>query len=222
MKKAADNSGGTVLIVAPLGKDAALAIGVLAQAGISAQSCPGIAEAAAAFNDETNALMIAEESLETKQLPVLLKALRAQPAWSDIPIVILASIGGSERMSLQAVDIFGPAGNVTLLERPLHGVTLVSAMKVALRARRRQHEVRELIEERETVLSGISDAFSAINHDWCYTYVNDRVAEMAGRPKEQLLGHNIWEAFPEAVGSEFYKLAHQVMGDRQPIQRELY
>ncbi|MEP6822843.1 MAG: ATP-binding protein, partial [Chthoniobacterales bacterium] len=52
--------------------------------------------------------------------------------------------------------------------------------------------------------------------------VNDRVAEMAGRPKEQLLGHNIWEAFPDAVGSEFYKLAHQVMRDRQPIQSELY
>lgn len=222
MTNEADNSGGTVLVVAPLGKDAALAIGVLEKAGISAQSCPGIAEAAAAMNYATNALMIAEESLDTKQLPALLEALSGQPPWSDIPIVILASIGGSERMSLQAVDIFGPAGNVTLLERPLHGVTLVSAMKVALRARRRQHEVRELIEERETVLSGISDAFSAINHDWCYTYVNDRVAEMAGMPREQLLGHNIWEEFPEAVGTEFYTLAHQVMRDRQPIQRELY
>lgn len=222
MKHGADNLGGTILIVAPLGKDAPLAISVLAQAGIAAESCAGIVEAAAALNDQTNALLLAEEALETKQLPVLLKALSDQPAWSDIPIVILASIAGSERMSLRAVDIFGPAGNVTLLERPLHGVTLVSAMKVALRARRRQHEVRELIAERETVLSGISDAFSAINRDWCYTYVNDRVAELAELPREQLLGRNIWEAFPDAVGSEFYNLAHQVMQDRQPIQSELY
>ena len=222
MKHGADNSGGTVLIVAPLGKDAPLAIGVLAQAGIAAERFSGIAEVAGALNEQTNALLLAEESLETKQLPVLLAALKNQPAWSDIPIVILASIGGSERMSLQAVDIFGPAGNVTLLERPLHGVTLVSAMKVALRARRRQHEVRELIAERETVLTGISDAFSAIDREWRYTYVNDRVAELAGLPKEKLLGRNIWEAFPDAVGSEFYRLAHQVMQNRQPVQCELY
>ncbi len=210
------------MIVAPLGKDAVLAIDVLESAGIAARSCGEIAAAAAALDEKTNALVIAEESLETSRLPVLLQALREQPAWSDIPIVILASIGGSERMSLQAVDIFGPAGNVTLLERPLHGVTLVSAMKVALRARQRQHEVRALISERETVLSGITDAFSAINRDWRYTYVNERIAEIAGMPKEQLLGRNVWEAFPDAVGTEFYDLTHQVMRDREPIQRELY
>ncbi|MEP6809371.1 MAG: ATP-binding protein [Chthoniobacterales bacterium] len=222
MKNATENPGGTVLIVAPVGKDASLAAGVLADAGIPARICADIAEAAATMSEEISALLLAEEALALEQLPKMLRALQQQPPWSDIPVVILASIGGNERMSLRAVDIFGPAGNVTLLERPLHGVTLVSALKVALRARRRQYEVRELLEQRETVLAGISDAFSSIDHEWRYIYVNDRVAELAGLPKEEMLGRNIWELFPQAVGTEFYTLAHQAMNERRAVQKEFF
>jgi PAS domain S-box-containing protein len=222
MKKETEESAGAVLIVAPIGKDAALASDVLRQAGIAAQVCKDVADAAAQFGDGTSAILLAEEALDTSQLPALLGALKRQPAWSDVPVIILTSSGGGERMSLQAVDIFGPAGNVTLLERPLHGVTLVSAMNVALRARQRQFEVRELIEQRETVLTSISDAFSSIGYDWRYLYVNDRVAELAGVPKQDLLGRNIWEVFPEAVGGEFYQLAHQVMEERVAVQAEIF
>ena len=40
-------------------------------------------------------------------------------------------------------------GNVSLLERPLGAVTLVSAVQAALRARRRQYEVRHHLLRRE-------------------------------------------------------------------------
>lgn len=222
MKNAAESPSGVVLVVAPLGKDGPLAAEVLAGAGISARVCANIEDAAARVSDETLGLLLAEEALVPSMLPALLKALGDQPTWSDIPIIILASIGGTERMSMHVVDIFGPTGNVTLLERPLHGVTLVSAMKVALRARLRQYEVRELIDQRETVLSSISDAFSAIDFNWRYTYVNDRVAELAGMAREKMLGRNIWEIFPQAVGTDFYHLAHEAMNERRPVYGELY
>src|SRR5262249_28960760 len=47
----------------------------------------------------------------------------------------------------------GALGNVTLLERPLHQLTLLSTVQVALRARRRQHDLRQLhatLEQRVT------------------------------------------------------------------------
>lgn len=222
MKATPDESAGAVLIVAPIGKDAALAADVLRRAGINAKICARVAEAAAEFGESTSAILLAEEALDTSELPALLAALKRQPAWSDVPVIILTSSGGGDRMSLQAVDIFGPAGNVTLLKRPLHGVTLVSAMKVALRARERQYEVRELIEQRETLLTSISDAFSSIDHNWRYLYVNNRVAELAGLPKSQMLGRNIWEIFPDAVGGEFYKLAHIAMNERRAVQGEFF
>ena len=60
-----------------------------------------------------------------------------------------------------------------------------------------------MIEQRETVLTSISDAFSAIDREWRYTYVNEQVAKLAGRTKEEMVGRNIWEIFPDArrIGS---------------------
>src|SRR3954471_16102209 len=158
MKSKVEPAAAAVLIAAPLGKDAALAAGVLEQSGIHAHACANLLELAEQFREPTLALLIAEEALVSTELPVLLTALGEQPAWSDVPIIVLTSGATGDRMSREVVDIFGPAGNVTLLERPFGSVTLVSAVKVALRARARQHEVRDLLEQRETVLTGISDA----------------------------------------------------------------
>ena len=124
--------------------------------------------------------------------------------------------------STTALEIFGSAANVTLLERPLRKVSLVATVKLALRARRRQREVRDLIAERETILSSISDAFSVLDRNWRYTFVNQRVAELAGLPREKMVGKVIWEIFPDAAKGEFYERCHRVMESRQPDQFELF
>ncbi|MFN2508351.1 MAG: PAS domain-containing protein, partial [Chthoniobacterales bacterium] len=222
MKSVAELSRRVVLIVAPIGKDAALAAGALEQAGIAARICAGLADAARQLNEEADAILIAQEALVASELPVLLEALHQQPPWSDIPVIVLTSSGSAAQVSLHAVNIFGPAGNVTLLERPLHGVTLVSTMKSALRARRRQYEVRELLEQRETVLTGISDAFAALDHDWRYTYVNDKAAEYAGLAREEMIGRRIWDIYPEAKGGTFYQYAHRAVETQRPQQFEQY
>lgn len=164
---------GTVLVVAPKGRDAQLAAGALERGGISVTVSPDVGEIAQHFTDETDALVIAEEALLPKQLPLLLDKLRRQPPWSDIPVIILTAPGGGDRASAQALEVFGPATNVSLLERPLRMVTMVAAVKVAMRARRRQRQVRDLILEREAVLETISRAKVE--------------AEQANRAKDQFL-----------------------------------
>lgn len=213
---------GGVLVVAPTGKDAPLALSVLAKHGIRAQSCPNLIEVAKLFNDATDAILLAQEALVPSETLFLLDALGAQPAWSDVPLIILAGHGGGEEISRHALEVFGPAANVTLLERPLHVVTLVSTMRVALRARQRQREVRNLIEQRDNLLASISDAFSALDRDWRYTYVNDRVAEFAGIPKEKLIGQVIWDVFPKAKDSEFYERCQRAMQTREPDRFEIF
>ena len=221
-RKKGDPSGGTVLIAAPLGKDAALAAAALEQAGIATTICARVSEIADRLDDATHAILVAAEALVASDVPSLLDRLEQQPPWSDIPLILLTTSGGGDEMSRRALEIFGPKANVTLLERPLQAVTLVSTVQVALRARRRQYEVRDLIEQRETVLAGISDAFSALDSEFRYTFVNDRVAELAGVPKEQMLGRVIWEIFPDAVDSEFYERCQQVMKTRQPAHGDFF
>jgi PAS domain S-box-containing protein len=200
-----------------------LAADALAQSGIESQICGSLVDLCGRIGEGAAAVLLAEEALSAAQLPELLKALRAQPAWSDLPLLILTSATHQDdAASVEILKLFGPSGNVTLLERPLRSVILVSTVQVALRARRRQYEVRDLLAERETVLTSISDAFSALDRDWRYIYVNDKVAELAGWPKEKMVGRVIWEIFPEAIGTEFYELAHMAMEKQVPAQGEFF
>ncbi len=213
---------GAVLIVAPTGRDAALARGTLSEAGVVGEIVPDLGTMVAQLDAATGAALIAEEALTPVHTGQLLEWLRAQPRWSDLPLLILSSAAANENDIAQIVNFFSTAGNVTLIERPVRPLMLVSAVQAALRARQRQNEVRRLIEQREMLLSSISDAFSALDRDWRYIYVNQRIAQLAGIPRDQLLGRKIWEVFPEAVGTEFYECCHRVMTGKEPEQLDFY
>jgi two-component system, chemotaxis family, CheB/CheR fusion protein len=215
MSSRRDVPAGAVLIVAPMGRDAALAASTLEQAGVPSAPCADLAELTQLLNDTTGAALVAEEALSSGGVPQLLDWLRQQPTWSDLPLLILTNAHRPEESSARILHLFGATANVALIERPLGGITLVSAVQTALRARRRQHQVRELVEQRETLLSSISDAFSALDHEWRYTYVNAKVAELAGISREQLIGRVIWEVFPTAVNTEFYHRCHRAMETKQ-------
>lgn len=148
----------SVLVLAPRGQDASLAASALRRAELPVEICSDLLQVAQRFNDQTNVLLIAEEALLPTQLPMLLERLREQPAWSDVPVIILTAPGGGDRASVQALRVFGPAANVSLLERPLRIVTLVAALKTASRARRRQWEVRDLLIARENALASLVQA----------------------------------------------------------------
>ena len=174
---------------------------------------------AAQISDQTGAILLAAEAFADVAAPQLMTRLREQPKWSDLPLLVVT--GGTE-VSRRIRDLAGASANVMLIARPLRAFTLISAVRATLRARRSQYEARDLIEERDTVLASISEAFSALDRDWRYTHVNDRVAEMAGWPKEKMIGQVIWEIFPEAVGTEFHKKAVAVMETRQASHGEFF
>ncbi|PNG59549.1 Virulence sensor protein BvgS precursor [Variovorax sp. WDL1] len=88
-------------------------------------------------------IMLAEEVLAGPALVELTGALGAQPPWSDVPVLVLARQGADSRAIANAMDEFA---NVTVIERPMRVASLVSAVRTALRARRRQYELRSLLE----------------------------------------------------------------------------
>jgi signal transduction histidine kinase/ActR/RegA family two-component response regulator len=142
-----------ILIVAPLGRDAVAMVELLQSHGYLAQVCSGLADAAAAVEQGAGALLLTEESLEREQMTALLPRLDGQPAWSELPVIILTTVG--ERSAERLDHIAAAAGGVTLLERPLGVATLLRSIEVALRSRRRQYQVRDLLaaqQARETAL----------------------------------------------------------------------
>lgn len=58
---------------------------------------------------------------------------------------------------------------------------------------------RRLVE----TLEHISDAFFTLDHNWCFSYLNSQAEIVLERSRHDLLGKNVWQEFPDAVGSIF-------------------
>ena len=203
----------------PKGPEKNIATKALKREGIRTEVFERLDQLTKQINDRTGAILLAEEVFASTRLPQFQRRLHEQPEWSDLPLLVLTD-GSETQQRIRA--LFGPNANVTFVVRPLRNVTLVSAVQAALRGRHHQFGVRDLMEERETVLASISEAFSALDRKWRYTHVNDKVAEMAGWPKEKMIGRVIWEIFPEAVGTDFYDHCQRVMEKREPSHGEFF
>lgn len=143
-----------VLVLAPIGADAANIAKVLRLAQLGVLICPD-GESAAAALPQSGALLVTEEALRPQQRAVLIAALQQQSPWSDFPLLIIASGTTIHRWATESPTLLGSRSNVTLVARPLQSATLVAAVNAALRARRRQYELRDLLAEREALLDSL-------------------------------------------------------------------
>src|SRR6476646_3254297 len=135
-----------VIITAPVGQDAEAMASALKREGFETQICQRLDECSRQMADSAGAVLLTEEALEAVQASRFLDVIRTQPPWSELPLIILTSGGESRRSEL--LDLAAAAaGTITLLERPISTRTLVRSVQVALRSRRRQYEVRDLLAE---------------------------------------------------------------------------
>jgi signal transduction histidine kinase len=136
-----------VFVLAHLERDSQLISQLLQKAGISAEPCLSTSEESLASTIAAGCLIITEELLTPELIRSLRRLLESQPPWSDFPVLLLTS-GGEVSISTQKRrELRDPLGNVVLLERPIRPETLISAVQNALRARRRQYQIRDQIEQ---------------------------------------------------------------------------
>lgn len=128
-----------VLVLAPTGRDASNCVAVLGKAGIDCTACRSIADLCAEIGEGAAVVLLTEESLALDKAGALAEVIARQPAWSDLPVVVLTRGGPESSVATRAIATLG---NVILLERPLRIFTLVSATRTALRARRKQYQLR--------------------------------------------------------------------------------
>jgi len=155
-------TGIPVLVFAPFGKDAVLIERVLSQSAVTIRSVATLQELAGAICEDVGAAIIAEEVLQNGAINALAQRISAQPPWSDFAVIVLTGSGLTTASTESVVRSRAPLGNVTLLERPLRPVTLISAVRSALLARRRQYEVREHLQQREAAEEALRRAHDAL------------------------------------------------------------
>ena len=132
-----------VLILAPRGRDAAIASDLLGRNDIVAHVCRDQMDLIAELDKGAAAVMLTEEALATQEVAPLAEWVAGQPNWADIQFVVLAN-GTRTPRTARATQRLTDLGNVLLLERPLHAEAMLGAIRSALTARRRQYELRDV------------------------------------------------------------------------------
>jgi signal transduction histidine kinase/ActR/RegA family two-component response regulator len=145
-----------VLVLAGASRDARLTVTVLRGAGIVGEACAHSEELLEAIAAGAGAAVIADEALSPSSIRRLSRALQVQPPWSDFPLILVTRRAASETADL--LEGLARAVNVTLIERPFGRATLLSAVRAALRSRRRQYEVREQLQKLQRVGQALREA----------------------------------------------------------------
>jgi signal transduction histidine kinase len=157
-----------VLIHAPFGRDGTLIRGELGAAGFSTRVGASVAELCESIQEGAGAALIADEALDSGAIERLAAQLANQPPWSNFPLLVMTSGGAATDASRQRLRRMGPLGNVTLLERPLRPVTLVSGVQAVLRDRRHQYQLRAVLAklaESNQELKRANDDLTRVNRE---------------------------------------------------------
>ncbi len=122
---------------------------VLDAADLAADPCASVAELCTKIAHGAGAVVIGEHVLSENRRRQLEAALDDQPEWSDVPLIVLTGGESTEDTSWSVLQQMESIGNVTLLEKPIGARSLVSALRVALRSRQRQYQLRHHLAEHE-------------------------------------------------------------------------
>jgi PAS domain S-box-containing protein len=83
-------------------------------------------------------------------------------------------------------------------------------------------ELRDARDRLARLLETMSDAFFSVDPQWRFTFVNPEAEKLLGRSSEDLLGKEVWQEYPDAVGSLFEEQYRLACATGTPVSFESY
>jgi signal transduction histidine kinase len=135
-----------VLVLLPTIKDSERTVALLADTNVYAVACTDLAELCRELRTGADAVLLTDEVIFSDTTGILAEVMRDQPAWSAVPVIILAREGSTPHVQKAAS---GQLSGLTIVERPVRMHTLASVVLSALRTRQHQYQIRDAILMRE-------------------------------------------------------------------------
>jgi PAS domain S-box-containing protein len=105
---------------------------------------------------------------------------------------------------------------------------ILASVRDITERKRAEEALQESHRRTRNIIESITEGFFAVDREWRYTYINERALGTIQRAqgevltREDLLGKNVWELFPETVGSVFDRKYHEALREQKTIQFEAY
>ena len=134
-------------MLAPRGRDAAIAVSLIGRPDVACEVCASLRDLVPALGPDVDFVLMTEDAVRSADLRPLVEWIGDQPAWSDLPFILVTDHGGGPERNPMASRWLEALGNVSFVERPFHPTTLASIARTALKGRRRQYQTQLLFED---------------------------------------------------------------------------
>jgi signal transduction histidine kinase/ActR/RegA family two-component response regulator len=155
-----------IVVLATSAQEGAATASLLRSSGVSAVVARDAPELCRLLDEGAATALVTEEVLAQGGGLPLRGWLARQAPWSDLPVLLLAgAIGSSAGRGPGHEQLLAAEGNVTLLDRPVRLVTLLSATSAALRARQWQYRMRDLLRQLSDSVRARDQFLAMLGHE---------------------------------------------------------